>query len=68
MSQTELILNHLKKHKSITSLEAINRYGITRLAAVVCTLRKQGHKIITTDVDAMNRYGKTVKVARYWML
>jgi hypothetical protein len=47
MNQKQLVLIHLKKRKSITSWEAIQKYGITRLAAVICDL-KGNHKIITT--------------------
>lgn len=33
MTQTERIIKHLKEHGSITPLEAIKEYGITRLGA-----------------------------------
>lgn len=47
MNQKEIVLNHFKKRKSITSWEAIQSYGITRLAAVICDL-KEAHNIIAT--------------------
>ena len=46
MNQKETVLNHFKKRKSITSWEAIQKYGITRLAAVICDL-KATHNIVT---------------------
>ena len=46
MNQKEIVLNHFKKRKSITSWEAIQKYGITRLAAVICDL-KVTHNIVT---------------------
>ena len=48
MSNTQelQILNHLKKHKFITSWEAIQEYRITRLSARIYELREKGHKII----------------------
>ena len=42
----ELILNHLKTHGSITSMEAIAKYNCTRLSHYILLLRKDGHKII----------------------
>ena len=40
-AQTEIILDHFKKWKSITSLEAIKSYRITRLASVIHILREK---------------------------
>ena len=53
MSQTQenQILNHLKKHKFITSWEAIQEYRITRLSARIYELRERGHNIITKNVS-----------------
>ena len=34
-TQKEVILEHLRKYGSITSMEAIEKYHITRLAAVI---------------------------------
>jgi len=50
MSNTQevQILNHLKKHKLITSWEAIQGYRITRLSAIIYVLREKGYNIITT--------------------
>ena len=45
MSQSLLILNHLRTKGSITSLEAMSLYRIFRLAARVEELRQQGHEI-----------------------
>lgn len=40
-NQTDIILEHFKKWKSITSLEAIKTYRITRLASVIHILREK---------------------------
>ena len=47
MNQKKMVLVHFKKRKSITSWEAIQKYGITRLAAVICDL-KDTHNIVAT--------------------
>ncbi len=44
------ILNHLNKHKFITSWEAIQKYRITRLSARIYELRDKGYQIITKNI------------------
>lgn len=46
MSQTETILQHLKK-APITPWQAMQRYRIMRLAARIQELKERGHNIIT---------------------
>jgi len=65
-SQAQVVLKHLRDEGSITSIEAFERYGITRLAAVVWNLRKDDTlNIETVDETCRNRYGNTVTYARY---
>jgi len=45
--QSGLVLNHLKRWRSITALDAMNRYRIFRLAARIYDLRSEGIKIDT---------------------
>lgn len=59
------LLRFLRKNNSITSLQAINELGNTRLAATIFELRDQGYNIETKDMMALNRYGDKVKVAMY---
>ena len=49
-TQENIILDHLKKHKFITSWEAIQEYRITRLSARIYELREKGFNIITKNV------------------
>ena len=49
-TQENQILHHLKKHKFITSWEAIQEYRITRLSARIYELREKGYQIITKNV------------------
>ena len=55
MKQTETILRHLQEGP-ITGLEALDTYGIFRLASRISDLRKSGHKIKT---EMIKRNGKT---------
>ena len=45
-TQKEEVLSYLKKHKSITSWEAIQEFHITRLAAIIHDLKYDGNSII----------------------
>jgi Helix-turn-helix domain len=44
-SQSLRILRHLKSGRSITALEALNKYKCFRLAARVHELKRMGYKI-----------------------
>lgn len=59
------ILRHLKDYGSITSWEAIEEYGCTRLSAVIYMLRQVGYIITSETISRKNRYGKTVFFAKY---
>ena len=65
MTQTEKILRHLKVFGSITSLEAMNEYGIMRLASRISDLRRQGCDIISKTEPVKNRFGETCYIKRY---
>ena len=68
VSQLKLVLNHLQIHKTITSMEAINLYGATRLSAIIFDLRKAGHNIVTHTKVSKNRYGNSVSYAEYELI
>ena len=65
MTQAERIMNHLKEHGSITQLEAMEIYGIYRLASRISDLRKEGVKIKKETAKGWNRYGEKIAFARY---
>ena len=64
-TQRSEILRHLKEHGTLTSTEAIEKYGATRLAAHVHVFRKHGHNIETRDCLGKNRYDETCRYAKY---
>lgn len=64
-TQTEEVLAHLIKHGSITSLEAIKKYGCTRLSAMIYKYRARGYEIETHSKVVKNRYGNTTTYAVY---
>ena len=55
-TQSSDILEHLKDGRRLTQKEAINEYGAYRLAAIVHSLRNQGHNIQSKRVDVPTRY------------
>lgn len=60
------ILNHLKKGKRITSLQAINNFGCTRLSARIYDLKQKGCPIQKQMIEVNTRNGLT-RVAQYWI-
>lgn len=64
-NKTNEVLKHLQTHGSITSMEAINLFGATRLSAIIFNLRKKGYNITSVDKTTKDRYGHTVPYAEY---
>ena len=65
ITQCERILRHMKDYGSITSLEAVNEYGIMRLASRIKDLRAQGIAIVSEVKTGKNRYGEDTHFAVY---
>lgn len=67
MKQQELILKYLETHKrGLTSKEAIEKFGATRLSGVIFKLKSKGHKIASVRETVFTRYGHA-SVARYYL-
>ena len=59
MTQTTLILGWLEQGNSITSLEALQRFGVFRLASRISELSKMGYQIVSETVkDGDKHYSK----------
>lgn len=67
MTKTQAVLDWLKTYASISSMEAINNFGATRLSAIIFNLRKRGYNIETVMVDGRDRFGNQMKFARYYL-
>ena len=65
MTQCEKILRHMEDYGSITSLEAMNEYGIMRLASRISDIKHLGIPIHKEMVSGKNRYGESTSYARY---
>ena len=65
-SQVNDVIKHLKAYGSITSLEAFETYGITRLSAIIYILRNEyDMQIETESIRHKNRHGNTTNYAKY---
>jgi len=64
-TQCDKIVRYLNEFGSITQLEALQDLGIMRLASRISELKKEGREIKVELVKGKNRYGETVKWARY---
>lgn len=63
-NQKQEVLRHIKRYGSITSMEAFEKYGITRLSAIIYILRRE-YEIVTIMRTSVNRYGNEVNFAEY---
>lgn len=65
LTQCEKIIRHMQDFGSITSLTAMQEYGIMRLASRITDLRKMGFPIIAETETGKNRYGETTRYSVY---
>lgn len=65
LTQTQMILMHLQDYGTITSIEAMQNYGIMRLASRINDLKRQGIDIVSETVTSHNRFGEPVRFAKY---
>jgi len=63
MTKKQKILTHLKSGRTITSMEAIDLFRCTRLAAVIYSLKEEGYSIESKSVKGTN-----TNYARYKLL
>lgn len=61
--QCQQVLSHLQSGKPITALEALNLYGIFRLASRIHDLKKYGVEIQSREIKTEN--GK--KISQYFL-
>ena len=62
------LLDQLEKFGSITSLQAIQDLGNTRLSGTIYTLKRKGYTFNTESVSVPNRFGGKTKVAKYYYI
>lgn len=67
-TQKTEVLKFMQTHKGITSFQAFERFGITRLADIIYKLKKDGWDISTESRTTKNRYGHVVNYAKYSLM
>ena len=67
MTQCDRILRHLESGGSLTAAQAMQEYGIYRLASRINGLKKQGIPIRKRQGKSKNRYGEKVNYAEYYL-
>lgn len=66
--QKMTVYHYLMSGHTITSWEAIEKFGITRLSAVIFNIEKMTGKAPNRRmIPVTNRYGKSVRIAEYWI-
>lgn len=68
-THTFKVAQWLESGKSITSWQAFDLFGCTRLADVIYRLKNiHGFSIKDEMLSVKNRYGRTVKIAKYQLI
>ena len=67
-NQVDAILWHLENKKTITSWEAIQEYGITRLADKILKLRRNGYIIESVPYKKITRFGTPTTISEYTLI
>ena len=65
MNQCEKIVSYIQTFGSISSMEAFQDLGITRLSARIYELRNEGYQFDEKFETAKNRFGESVSYKRY---
>lgn len=64
MDKHQAVLNHLQNNVGITSMEAFNLYGATRLSSIIFDLRKK-YDIENVWREEIDRYGNKCRYVEY---
>ena len=67
ITQEQRVINYIREFGSITSKDAFNDLGITRLSAKIFNLKKMGYEIKDEFEQGKNRYGETTFYKRYYL-
>lgn len=68
LSKTEQrVFDYMVEFGSITTLQAFNDLGNSRLSATIFTLKKKGVIIGGRKVVVRNRFGESRYIKKYWI-
>jgi hypothetical protein len=66
MTQKEMVLDYIRKHGSITTLESMDKLLILDLQSNIRYLRNEGYDITDEYITKKNKYG-TRRFKRYYL-
>lgn len=65
-SQKDIVMWHLERYGSITSMKAFEEYGITRLSSIILRIKRDGYRIESEHItNRKNRFGNKVSYSKY---
>jgi hypothetical protein len=67
-TKQQRVFDYMKDFGSITTLEACNDLGETRLSARIFELKDRGFDISYEWVEVLNRYKEKCRVKRYYIV
>lgn len=65
ITQCQRIIDYMRQFGSISTIEAFNDLGVTRLASRIHDLKGQGYSIISEIKTSKNRYGENTSYKVY---
>lgn len=66
-TQENMILDYIKKHGSITNLEAILNLGVMQCPARIWGLKRRGIKIATRKKQVFDRFQQPKTIVEYFI-
>lgn len=63
--QSHALITHLKEKGPITSMEAFELYGITRISSLIFSLRDR-YDIETVMLNTTNRFGEPTRYGKFY--
>ena len=67
MTQCEKIIKYMRDFGSITTMQAFNDLGITRLSGRIYDIKALGYKIRSETIYGRNRYGEKIHYFKYYL-
>ena len=66
-TQESMLIDHFLAGGKITQLEALQKYGVGRLASRICDLKHDGYRIESAYRTVRKADGSEANVKEYWM-
>ncbi len=64
-TKTQKVLEYLQQNNTMTTMEAFELFGASRLPAIIYQLRKKGYNIETKMINSFDRFGNPCPYGLY---